>query len=62
MKTKTRTTEEKQKQPKIKATWVLKGDVRKFVSNKQSNIRKGKGNQKKSNRNLTKSLCVVKRG
>ena len=38
------------------------GDVRKFVSNKQSNIRKRKGKQKKNKRTSTKSLCVVKRG
>ena len=41
----------------MKATWVLKkGMLGKFVSNKQANIRKGKGKQKKNKRNPAESL------
>ena len=35
-----------------------KGMLGKFVSNKQANIRKGKGKQKKNKRNPTKSLFL----
>ena len=40
-------------QPKMKTTWVRKGMFGKFVSNKQANIRKGKGKKKTNKRHQT---------
>ena len=48
MKTKTRATEEKKKTINEGNLGFKKGMLGKFVSNKQANIRKGKGKQKKN--------------
>ena len=57
MKTKTRTTEEKINSQKLKQLGFHKGDVRMFVSNKQSNLRKGKGKQKKTKETPQRVCC-----
>ena len=57
MKTKTRTTEEEKETAKNESDLGFKkGMLGKHVSNKQANIRKGKGKQKKYKRNPTKNL------
>ena len=55
IKTKTRTTEKETAKNESKLDFK-KGMLGKFVSNKQANLRKGKGKQKTKKRNPTKSL------